>query len=176
MGIPFYDRELIDLTAKERGYTLDYVEVHEQNIPSNILYEMVMQDYTAPMESSLSKDDALFVAQSRIIRKLASEGPCVIVGRCANYVLRDCPHCINVFIHADHDSKFARIVNRYGESEETAAEKLKRVDKGRANHYRTYAGGDWRDSANYDICLNSSLFGIEGTANVISQLIKGQKV
>ena len=86
--IPFYDKELIDMAAKDAGVDVDYVASREQNIPSSLLYEMVMQDFTSPLEKSLSHDDALFVVQSRIVRKLAAKGSCVIIGRCANYVLR----------------------------------------------------------------------------------------
>ena len=98
-GIPFYDRELIDMAAKSEGLSPDFVESREQNIPSSLLYEMIMQDYSVPLENSLSKDDALFVTQSRIIRKLASERSCIIIGRCADYVLRDFKNCFKVFIH-----------------------------------------------------------------------------
>lgn len=119
-GIPFYDRELIDMAAKSEGLSPDFVESREQNIPSSLLYEMIMQDYSVPLENSLSKDDALFVTQSRIIRKLASEQSCIIIGRCADYVLRDFKNCFKVFIHADYASKLKRATAEYHEPEEKA--------------------------------------------------------
>lgn len=172
LGIPFYDKELIDLVAQENGMTADYVASHEQNISSNLLYEMIMQDFTAPIERSLSFDDALFVAQSKIIRKLASEQPCIIVGRCADYVLRDFSHCLKVFVHADYEHKLQRIVDEYGELPETAREKLKHTDKGRANHYRTYTDCVWNEASHYDLCLNSSLLGIDGCCDLIQQVVE----
>ena len=170
-GIPFYDRELIDMAAKSEGLSPDFVESREQNIPSSLLYEMIMQDYSVPLENSLSKDDALFVTQSRIIRKLASEQSCIIIGRCADYVLRDFKNYFKVFIHADYDSKLKRATVEYHEPEEKAAEKLKHTDHGRANHYRTYTGAIWNDASHYDLCLDSSLFGVDGCCKIIGEII-----
>ena len=171
-GIPFYDRELIDMAAKSEGLSPDFVESCEQNIPSSLLYEMIMQDYSVPLENSLSKDDALFVTQSRIIRKLASEQSCIIIGRCADYVLRDFKNCFKVFIHADYDSKLKRATVEYHEPEEKAVEKLKHTDHGRANHYRTYTGAIWNDASHYDLCLDSSLFGVDGCCKIIGEIIE----
>ena len=146
------------------------VASREQNIPSHLLYEMIMQDFTAPLERSLSQDDALFVAQSRIIRKLASEGSCIIIGRCADYVLRDFKNCFKVFVHADYESKLHRIINDYKEKDTKAQEELKRVDHGRANHYKTYTGRTWDDASNYDLCINSSLFNIKECSELIGNI------
>lgn len=171
-GIPYYDRELIDMVAKEKGMSNIEVASREQNIPSHLLYEMIMQDFTAPLERSLSQDDALFVAQSRIIRKLASEGSCIIIGRCADYVLRDFKNCFKVFVHADYVSKLHRIINDYKEDETKAHEELKRVDHGRANHYKTYTGRTWDDASNYDLCVNSSLFSIKECSELIGKIVE----
>lgn len=171
-GIPYYDKELIEMVAKEKGMSNIEVASREQNIPSHLLYEMIMQDFTAPLERSLSQDDALFVAQSRIIRKFASEGSCIIIGRCADYVLRDFKNCFKVFVHADYDSKLKRIVNDYKEDEAKAQEELKRVDHGRANHYKTYTGRTWDDASNYDLCVNSSLFSIKECSELIGHIVE----
>lgn len=171
-NIPFYDKELIDMAAHEAGVGVDYVASREQNIPSSLLYEMVMQDFTAPLEKSLSRDDALFVVQSRIVRKLAAQGSCVIIGRCADYVLRDYPHCFKVFVHADYESKLERVVSEYHESREQAIEDLSRVDHGRANHYKTYTGGVWNDASNYDLSLDSGMLGVDGCVRMIEEIIR----
>ena len=171
LGIPFYDKELIDLAAKENGMKTDYVAAHEQNIPSNLLYEMIMQDFTAPVERSLSFDDALFVTQSKIIRKLATEQSCIIVGRCADYVLRDFSSCLKVFVHADYEDKLQRIVQKYGEQADAAREKLKYTDRGRANHYKTYTGQVWNEATHYDLCLNSTRLGISGCCDLILKML-----
>lgn len=172
LGIPFFDRELIEMAAQKNGMNADFVATHEQNIPSHLLYEMIMQDFTAPIEQSLSFDDALFVTQSKIIRKLASDQSCIIVGRCADFVLRDFDNCLKVFVHADYEHKLQRIVQEYGERPEVAREKLKYVDKGRANHYRTYTDRIWNEASHYDLCLNSSLLGIEGCCDLIQDVLK----
>ena len=101
LGIAFYDKELITLVAKESNFSEDFISKNEQKLHSSLLYQMIMQDYEAPLSRSLSYDDALFVVQSRVIRRIASEKPCVIVGRCANYILKDRPNTINLFLYAD---------------------------------------------------------------------------
>lgn len=101
LGYKFYDSELITLVAKEAGFTENFVRKNEQSLPGNMLLQMILQDYGAPLEKSLSPADALFVAQSRVIRRIAAEGPCVIVGRCADYILKDYPDVLKIFLHAD---------------------------------------------------------------------------
>lgn len=172
LGFAFYDKELIDLVAQENHLKPDVVERKEQNLSSTLLYELVMQDFTAPVERSLSFDDALFVAQSRVIRRLAAQGPCVIVGRCADYVLQDHRRCFNVFIHASTDSKFDRAVTEYRDSGGEAMDKLRRVDKARAGHYRAYTGRTWNDATNYDLTLDSSFWGIEGSCRLLEEAVK----
>lgn len=169
LGIPFYDRELVELAAEESGMDLPSVNLKDQNIPSNMLYDLILHDYTEPLECSLSKDDALFVAQSRIIRKLAEKGPCVIVGRCADYVLRDFSNVFNVFVHSPVEDRIKRVVGEYGISPEDAEQEVRQVDRGRANHYRTYTGREWRDPLHYDLCLDSSTLGVENCAAMIAE-------
>ena len=172
LGIAFYDNALIDLVAKESHLTPEVVERREQNLPSTLLYELVMQDYTVPIERSLSVDDALFVAEGRVIRRLADERACVIVGRCADYVLQDHRFCFKVFVHADGKAKLERAVNSYGDSREEAQAKLKRVDKARANHYRAYTGRAWSDATNYDLTLDSSFWGIDESCRLLEEAVK----
>ncbi len=167
LGFAFYDRAIIDMVAKEKGLGVDYVEKREQNIQSNLLYDLVMQDFTSPMDKSLSADDSLFTAQSDVIRKIASYGPCVIVGRCADYVLRDNPRCLKVFIHADLQDKLCRAVEQYGDRKADAQSKTDYVDRGRANHYKTYTGQTWGDARNYDLSLNSSAIGLDACCGIL---------
>lgn len=97
LGIAFYDKELITLAAQESHFSEEFISQNEQKLPSSLLYQMILQDYEAPLDKSLSYDDALFITQSRIIRRIASEKPCVIVGRCANYILKNRPNTISIF-------------------------------------------------------------------------------
>lgn len=143
LGIKFYDKELIRLVAQESGFSEEFISEKEQHMPSSLLYQMIMQDYEAPIEKSLSPDDALFVAQSRVIRRLVSEGPCVIVGRCGDYILRDVPGSIHVFLHADMPHKIERAVKEYGIDRKTAANEIERINKARETHYYHFTGRRW---------------------------------
>lgn len=174
LNIPFYDREFIENIPMDEHISRDFAQKHEQNISNPLLYEMILQDFSVPIEKSLSADDRLFVAQSRMIRKLASQGPCVIVGRCADYVLRDFPNVLKVFIHADYEFKLKKACEEYGETEDSAIQKIKTTDNSRALHYKTYTGNDWRDASRYDLCLCSSEIGIPGCCEIIEAMAKSK--
>ncbi|MFR9620463.1 MAG: cytidylate kinase family protein [Rikenellaceae bacterium] len=156
LGLSFYDSELITMVARESHFSESFVSEHEQNIPNRLLYQMILQDYEVPLEKSLSSADALFVAQSKVIRRVAAEGSCVIVGRCADYILKDFPHLLNIFIHADIESKVERAVEVYGLERDDAKEHVLRVDSARAQHYQNYVGRTWGDSRNYHLTFDSS--------------------
>lgn len=172
LNIPFYDREFIENLPVSENISRDFAEKHEQNIANPLLYEMILHDFSVPIEESLSSDDRLFVAQSRMIRLLASKSSCVIVGRCADYVLRDFPNVLKVFVHASYDFKLKLIRENYENDDETALMKLKTVDQSRALHYKTYTGSDWRDAEHYDLCLSSSEIGIDGCCEVIEVMAR----
>lgn len=156
LGIPFYDNAMMEMVAHESGMTPKTVSDHDQRLPHGILYEMITHDYSVPVERSLSVKDALFVAQSRVIRRLASEGPCVIVGRCSDYVLRDMKTCINIFIHADIKYKAERAVASYGVAEERSESVVSQVDSARSAHYVYFTGKRWGDPRNYAAVFDSS--------------------
>mgnify|MGYP002749102120 FL=1 len=140
LGIAFYDKELITLVAKESNFSEDFISQNEQKLPSSLLYQMIMQDYEAPLSRSLSYDDALFVAQSRVIRRIASEKPCVIVGRCANYILKNRPNTINLFLYADMSHKINRATAEYGIPSAQAPDTIANIDKARQDHFFHYTG------------------------------------
>ncbi len=172
LDIAFYDKELIDIVVSEnKNLTRNFVEKHEQNIPNSLLYELLMQDFTSPIEQSLSLDDTLFVAQSKVIRQLASQQSLVVVGRCADYVLQDYENSFNIFVHADSESKLKRVVEEYGELATEAEYKLKKTDKARANHYKAYTGRSWNDAKNYDLCIDTSA-GIAQAVDIIVFAVK----
>lgn len=156
LDIPFYDNAMMEMVARESGMTPKAVSDHDQRLPHGILYEMITHDYSVPVERSLSLKDALFVAQSRVIRRLASDGPCVIVGRCSDYVLRDMKTCINVFIRADIKYKAARAVAGYGVAEERSESVVSQVDSARSAHYAYFTGKRWGDPRNYAAVFDSS--------------------
>lgn len=161
LGIAFYDRELITLVASESNFSEEFISKNEQRMPGSLLYQMIMQDYEAPLDKSLSADDALFVAQSRVIRRISSEGPCVIVGRCADYILKDRPNTVNVFLYADMPYKVKRAVAEYGIAEERAASVIADTDRSRKEHCLQYTGRQWGDSRNYNVSFDTGVFSLE---------------
>lgn len=175
LGIKFYDKDLIKLVAQESGFSEEFISEKEQHMPSSLLYQMIMQDYEVPIEKSLSPDDALFVAQSRVIRRLASESPCVIVGRCADYILRDVPHCIHVFLHADMPYKVEHAVSEYGISRENATDEINRINKARETHYYHFTGRRWGDIRNYHLTCDTGMMEDEQVCYMIESLYRKQE-
>lgn len=143
LGIDFYDKELITLVARESNFSEEFISQNEQRLPGSLLYQMILQDYEAPLDKSLSYDDALFVAQSRVIRRIASEKPCVIVGRCANYILKGRPNTIHLFLFADMAHKTQRAVAEYGIDPKQAESVIADIDKARREHFYHYTGEEY---------------------------------
>lgn len=170
LGIKFYDKDLIRLVAQESGFSEDFISEKEQHMINSLLYQMIMQDYEVPIEKSLSPDDALFVAQSRIIRRLASESSCVIVGRCADYILSDIPSCIHVFLHADMEYKIEHAVKEYRISRDTAADEINHINKARSIHYCYYTGRKWGDIRNYHLTCDTGILDNEQVCNIIESI------
>lgn len=157
LGIAFYDKELISLVADESNFTEDFISENEQRLPGSLLYKMIIDDYEAPLDKSLSYDDALFVAQSRVIRRIALQGPCVIVGRCANYILSGRPNTINIFLYADMPHKIERAVSEYGIAVEDASDMILKTDNARKEHYLHYTGKHWGDVRNYNATFDTGM-------------------
>ncbi len=175
LGIPCYDEKLIDMVAKESGFALDFVEEKGERITGSLLFNIASSlTYATNVLSGngMSLQDELYFIQNRIIKDLAEKEPCVIVGRCADYVLRERKDCIHVFIRADEKSKLERAVKYYDMSEKDAPSILKKKDKARYNHYKYYTDQEWGMADNYDICLNSGLLGIDGCVNVIKYVLE----
>lgn len=172
LGIKFYDNNLIKLVAQESGFSEDFISEKEQRMSSSLLYQMIMQDYEVPIEKSLSPDDALFVAQSRVIRRVASESSCVIVGRCADYILRNVPNCIHIFLHADMPYKIEHAVIEYGISPDNAAHEVNRINKERETHYHHFTGRHWGDMQNYHLICNTGVMGDVQVCNAIESLYR----
>ena len=170
LGIAFYNRNLIDLTAKRSGLAEDYIVEWEERISSRFIWAPIVSTRGPAggqqMRSYYSNEDRMFAIQSDIIRE-AAEKSCVIVGRCADYVLREYPDCIRVFIRSDMGHKLARLAKEYGIDPGKAAETAAGTDRGRANYYRRYTNVRWGDSKQYHLTIDSGLFGIEHAADMI---------
>jgi uncharacterized membrane protein YczE/cytidylate kinase len=171
LGVSFIDKELIDLTAQKTGYTKEYIQENEQKLTNSLLYDLYEQNFTY-VNDELPPKDALFLVQSKIIRDICIKESCVIVGRCANFILKDHPNCINIFIHANEEYRKAKINKEYGVDVPFISADLKQSDEQRANYCMHFTKKDWRDVSNYHITLDSSLYGSKLSAKKIINLIK----
>lgn len=166
LGVSFYDKDLIALSAAEGGLTAEYVKEHEQQLDNELLYDLYEQNY-AYVDGEVPPLDALFLAQSKVIREISQRESCVIVGRCADFVLIDQKNCFTVFVHAGKDYRTRRIVAEYGIDSNAAIKALERTDRNRANYYRHYTNKLWGMACNYHMSIDSALFGPEKTASLI---------
>ena len=174
LNIDYYDNELLVLAAKQNGLAPEFFENNDEisnsifGFASNILDNIGLGTFTNNMLSG----DTLFKMQSETIKKLASEKSCIIVGRCSDYILRDNPNCVSIFLHASEEERAKRIANRMNISEEEALAKLVEADKKRASYYNFYSNKTWGESKTYDLSINVSKLGIEGTLNFILDYLK----
>ena len=173
LGIPFYDKELVNQIALESGFAPKFVEDHGEHSPGTSLFSYAFAPQGVPgVMNGLSTADFLWNIQCNVILQLAEKGPCVIVGRNADYILKDRKDTLNVFIHADMESRAKRIVERYGECDKSPEKRLTEKDQKRKVYYKNYTGRNWGQAQNYDICLNSGALGIETCAELIVQACK----
>ena len=175
LGIPFYDKELVDQIALESGFAPKYVEEHGEHAPGRSLLSYAFAPQGVPgVMNGLSTADFLWNIQCGVILQLAEKGPCVIVGRNADYILKDREDVLHTFIHANKEFRADRIVRLYGESEKSPEARLNEKDKRRKVNYQHYTGRTWGQSHNYDICLDSSKIGIEACTEILVKLMKGE--
>lgn len=171
LNIPFYDKALIQLAAKESGIDEDLFayadEKAVQTFWSASSSSSGMYGSRLPVFNEIPMNDKLFFIQSNTIKKLASEGSCVIVGRCADYILRNEPYALSVFIHSDEADKQNRIIHSYGVPEKEAKELMVKTDKKRASYYNYYSGEKWGRADNYDLSLKTSAVGTKGAVDLI---------
>lgn len=176
LGYKYYDNELIDLCAKESGLSAEFIEKSEQSLSSGWIYNLMLgssfsaTSYTTT--GTLPLADQIFNAQRKSILSIAKEEPCVIVGRCADYILKssnefDEKEILNVFIYADEQDKINRAVNEYKIPEADAKKVVSQINKRRENHYNTFTENRWGARENYDLLINSAYSGIEATAKLI---------
>lgn len=166
LGVAFYDSSLIDLTAEASGFTKEYVKEHEQKLTNSLLYKLYKQNY-AYVNEAIPPQDMLFMVQTRVIRDIATRESCVIVGRCADFILKGHPNIFNVFVHANDAFRMSRVITEYGADPEDAEKEMDKKDKERANYNEHYTGRKWANLKDYDLSIESSLFGIDITAAMI---------
>ena len=176
LGIPFYDKELVEHIALESGFAPKFVEEHGEHSPGRSFFSYAFASAGVPgVMNGLSTADFLWSIQCSSILQLADQGPCVIVGRNADYILKDRKDAFHVFVHADMDFRADRIVRLYGESEKTPVARLQEKDKRRSVNYHHYTGRTWGAADNYDISINTSTIGVEAAADIIVNIIKSME-
>ncbi len=173
LGIPFYDKELVDEIAVETGFSPNFVKENSEHAPGKSFLSYAFSAPGVPgIMNGLSTSDFLWNIQCSVILQLAEKGPCVIVGRNADYILKDRPDTLHAYIHADIPFRADRIVRLYGESEKSPEARLQEKDKRRRTNYQHYTGRTWGVSQNYDICLNSGVLGVENCAQIITSIVE----
>lgn len=174
-GIKLYDKEMLNRAAKESGICEELFEAHDEKPTNSFLYSLVMDTYSLGYSSGSYTDmpinHKVFLAQFDAIKKIASEGPCILVGRCADYALEEFDNVLTVFMHAKMEARIRRIARIYNLTDAKAKEMIQKTDKQRSSYYNYYTNKKWSDAESYDVCLDSSVLGIEGTAEAIKQLV-----
>ena len=176
LGIPFYDKELVNQIALESGFAPKFVEDHGEHSPGTSLFSYAFAPQGVPgVMNGLSTADYLWNAQCNVILELAEKGPCVIVGRNADYILKDRPDALHVYVSADLDFREKHIVELYGENDKTPEQRLNEKDKRRRVNYQHYTGRTWGQAQNYDLCLRSSTLGFDQCAQIIINAVEKSK-
>ena len=166
LGIPCYDQELIAMFAEESGFSEAYVREDSEHTRTGFLSGLFSDRvYDTPITQ-----DVLWEAQKRVILRLAEQGPCVIVGRCADHILKDTASCLRVFIHADREKRASRITEVYGEREDAPTKRIADKDKSRQAYYQKYTGSVWGNAENYHITLDSGELGLDTCVKILCEL------
>lgn len=170
LGIPFYDKEIIQIAADKSGLSEEFLANAEDHTNRSFLFSIATapySDFKYPYQYDTPVTDKAFFAQANVIRELAAETSCVIVGRCADYILKDEEQLLRVFISADMEERRQRIISEYGIDEKESVTKLRKADKAREKYVRHYTGEDWGSIKNHDLVINTSFTGIDGAVEII---------
>ncbi|MBP3900000.1 MAG: cytidylate kinase-like family protein [Blautia sp.] len=174
-GIKCYDKELLEHAANDSGICKELFENHDEKPTNSFLYSLVMDTYSFGYSSAgfneMPLNHKVFLAQFDAIKKLASEGPCVMVGRCADYALSDNRDCFSIYIHASMDYRIGRISHKHNKSMKEARDMIVKTDKSRASYYNYYTNKKWGAAESYDLCIDSSKLGEEGAIETIIKAV-----
>ncbi len=176
LEIPFYDKELLERAANDSGICKELFENHDEKPTNSFLYSLVMDTYSFGYSSAAFTDmpinHKVFLAQFEAVKKLAMEGPSVMVGRCADYALSEFSNCFSVFIHSDMESRIRRIAQKYGMKDNKARDAIQKTDKSRSSYYNYYTNKRWGDASSYHLSIDSGKLGIDKTVECIIQTLK----
>lgn len=173
-GITYYDDLLLKKAAQESGLCEELFHSFDER-PKSFLYSIALDPYSFSMSHINSKgsiEQQVYLATYDTIKKLADEGPCVLIGRCADYALKDRTDVVNLFITAPLPSRIERVAKRNGISPDEAKDRIRKTDKSRAAYYNFYSAKEWGDAKSYDLCIDSSLLGIEGTVDLLTEMLR----
>jgi cytidylate kinase len=180
LGIEFYDKSIIQMAAEKSGLSYTFIEQNEEHMSNSFLFSLPAAASYASFKTTAFFDtpinDKTFLAQTEVIRELAQKGSCVIVGRCADYILRDDPSLVRLFITGNPEDRIRRAVEYYKMPADEAEERIKKIDKSRANYYKYYTGQAWGDMHHYDLIINTSFTGVSGAVEVILTALKGKDI
>lgn len=168
MGVPFYDKELLTEAAKRSGFCEEIFHENDEKPTGSFLYSLVVG---ANGMDTMPLNNKLFLAQFDTIKEIASKGGCVIIGRCADYALEERDNVLNVFIYADKKTRVKRAAEEYGLEAKNIEDAVNKIDKKRASYYNFYSGKKWGAAESYNLCIDSSKFGIEKTVDVIKDCV-----
>lgn len=174
LGVPYYDKELLKVAAEKSGLSHEFLSSYDEKPTNSFLYSLVMGQQNMLFGArGTTVEQMASQAQREAVLSVAEQGSCVIVGRCADHILRDKPGLVRVFICASDDARVERICRRDGVSEKEAREKMKKMDKARAAYYSFHTDRQWAAAGNYDLCVSSSLRGIDAAADLILRFCRG---
>ncbi len=174
MGVTFYDSQLITMAAKESGMSQSLLQDVDEKAANSLMYSLsVGSDSFLGFAGTFNMplNDKLFLVQADIIKDIAAKESAVIVGRCADYILRDDPDAVNIFIYAPYEQRKANVAERFDISLDKAADMIVKKEKQRKNYYNYYSGAKWGARTNYHLCIDSSLLGVDGTARFIADIL-----
>lgn len=177
LGFDFYDEELVTMAAEKNNMHKDILKAVDEKATKSLLYTLVtgsdLRFMHSPLQYEMPINDKLFITQSEIIKGLAQKGSCVIVGRCADYVLRDCPeHCLHLFVYADKEKRIDRISTKYDLPPDKAKDRINKIEKSRKSYYNYYSNREWGNISNYDMCINTGVLGLEKSAELLCEFVK----
>lgn len=171
LGIAFYDKELIYKTAKKGGFDVNVIENAEEIANNSLIYSLSMGFFPQSGDNVNILGNTINKAQNDVIRSIADKSSCVIVGRCADYVLKDYKGCMRIFIKAPMDIRLKRAKEKYGMKKSTTERDIRRIDHKRSSYYNCYAGGSWGASDNYDLIVDTGVVGVFGAVDVIKSFV-----
>jgi cytidylate kinase len=173
LHLPFYDRSIIEQAARNTGLSEEFIEREERHFNSSMLFNLAVSG-TPATTTGLAMTNRVLEAETEIIKNLAQKGGCVIVGRCADYILQDDPRMFSVFVCADYEWRIDRAINQYALPPERAAKTVRNYDKQRSRHYQFYTDRIWGDKENYHMILNTARLGMDACVELLVQAIENK--